>query len=410
MRRPHYAWAICLGGSLSLFTIMGLGINIFAIYQPFIIEQNAFSNVQGSLITTIRSLFSLFAMFTVNQLCARFGLRQVMTGGIVLLSLSCVCFGMANAFPLYCIAAALTGLAYGYGGMVPLSLVIGHWFQERRGFALGLASAGSGISTIFAPALVTRLIEERGVRTAFFVEAGVVLALACLVWLLVRNSPQDLAMEPYRRNGGRNTSGAAPKRLPPEGMNGLLWGLVLAVAFLLGGPGGPGFSHLTVLYSTSGYDSMMVAKILAYLGATLCVGKIICGQVYDALGGWWANFYIFGMYAVGFSLCCLAPLGKEILPFVAMTAFGLGVPISAVPFAVWARDLFGDDGYENAVRTLTVAYALGSLLFGPVPGALADWFGSYVPAYALFALILLGTMLVIQYVYHASGVRRKRAS
>ena len=74
--------------------------------------------------------------------------------------------------------------------------------------------------------------------------------------------------------------------------------------------------------------------------------------------------------------------------FAAMTLFGLGLPISAVTFAIWSADLFGDAQYEGAVRSLTVSYALGMLLFGPIPGLLADRFHSYVPAYALFALCL----------------------
>ena len=37
MKRPHYAWAVCLGSALSMFAIIGLGVNIFSIYQPYII-------------------------------------------------------------------------------------------------------------------------------------------------------------------------------------------------------------------------------------------------------------------------------------------------------------------------------------------------------------------------------------
>ena len=45
--RPHRAWAVCLGCSLALFTVMGLGVNVFTIYQPWIIQVHQFSNAQG---------------------------------------------------------------------------------------------------------------------------------------------------------------------------------------------------------------------------------------------------------------------------------------------------------------------------------------------------------------------------
>ena len=405
MRHPHYAWAVCLGGALSLFAIIGLGINIFSVYQPYIISQNGFTNAQGSMITTIRSLFVLLAMLTVNQLCARFGLRSVMTFGMGLMALSCLCFGLAGSFPAYCAAGALTGLAYGYGGMVPLSLVIGHWFRDRRSFALGLAAAGSGVSTIFAPAIITQIIEKQSMRAAFLLEGGFILALGVLVWLLVRSEPKDMGLEPYHLGG----TGAPlpPPRPASEGMSKTLWLGLLFAAFLIGAPAGPGFSHLTVLYTSSGYDSMAVAAMLSYLGFMICVGKLICGQVYDSLGGWRANFYTFGVFLVSFALCCMAPLGGMVLPFAAMTLFGLGLPISAIPFAVWAGDLSGDAGYESAVRSLTVAYAIGMLLSGPVAGILADRFGSYVPAYILFAALLGLSMVIVQYAYYKLKVGKR---
>ena len=407
MKRPHYAWAVCLGSALSMFAIIGLGVNIFSIYQPYIITQNGFTNAQGSLITTTRSLLTLFAMLTVNQLCARFGLRRVMAAGMGLMALSCLCFGLAGSFPVYCLAAALTGLAYGYGGMVPISLVINHWFRDRRGFALGLASAGSGVSTIFAPNIITYIIETRGMRAAFLLECGVILILGLVVWLLIRNAPEDKGLDPYHLGG---SDAPVPSVRPtPEGMNKVLWLGLLLAAFLVGGPAGPGFSHLTVLYTTSGYDSMAVATIIAYMGFMICVGKVACGQVYDMVGGWRGNFFICGMFFASFVLFCMAPLGSLILPFAAITLFGFGLPISSISLAAGAGDLLGDEGYESAVRSLTVAYALGMLLFGPVPGMLADRFGGYVPAYILFTALILLITAIVQYAYCKVGVGKKPA-
>ena len=168
-----------------------------------------------------------------------------------------------------------------------------------------------------------------------------------------------------------------------------------------------GFAHLTVLYDSCGYDSMTVAALVSYLGLVICAGKLICGQVYDALGGLLGNFYISGVFLGGFALCCMAPLGGKVLPFAAITLFGLGVPISALSFAVWAGDLLGDEGYESAVRSLTVAYALGMLAFGPVAGAAADWTGSYVPAYALFGGALAAATVIVQWAYLKLGAGKR---
>lgn len=138
MKRPHYAWMVCLGSALVLFSTIGLGVNVFTIYQPEIILANGFSNAQGSWITTTRSLFILAALLTVNQLCQRLGLRLVMTLGVVLLSLSYFCFGLATSFFTYCLAAALTGLATAMGAWSPSLWSSAPGSETRRGLALGL--------------------------------------------------------------------------------------------------------------------------------------------------------------------------------------------------------------------------------------------------------------------------------
>ena len=66
------AWLVCLGCGLALFTVMGLGINAFTVYQPYLLELEHFTNAQGSWITTARSLFGMLSMATADALCRRY--------------------------------------------------------------------------------------------------------------------------------------------------------------------------------------------------------------------------------------------------------------------------------------------------------------------------------------------------
>ena len=155
-----------------------------------------------------------------------------------------------------------------------------------------------------------------------------------------------------------------------------------------------------MLYTSSGYDSLFVAGLLSWLGAAISLGKILCGQVYDRLGGRGGNRFTFGTLLVSLVLCCLAPAGGVLLPVLAITTFGLGMSITAVSPARWAADLCAD--YESAVRTITVAFTAGIFVFGPLPGLLAGRLGSYVPAYIVFFVLLLAAFLILQ------GLYRKR--
>ena len=298
MNRPHYAWLVCLGGALTLLSTVGLGVNVFAVYQPEIIALRHFTNAQGSLITTVRSLFILIALLTVNRVCARLGLRRSMTLGVVLIALSCFCFGAARAFWQYCVAAAFTGLGYCYGGMVPLSLLIGRWFRLRRNLALGLASAGSGVASIAASPLLARVMEKQGLQAAFWWEGAVLIVLAAAVWLLVRSDPAQLGLEPL--------GGAAPKTDAPH--SGSFSGppaylAAMAAGFLIGGVGGPGFSHLTVHYATLGYAPLFLAGLVSASGVCICVSKVLCGQIYDRWGSVAGDGYCYLSGLAGTLLC-----------------------------------------------------------------------------------------------------------
>ena len=76
---------------------------------------------------------------------------------------------------------------------------------------------------------------------------------------------------------------------------------------------------------------------------------------------------------------------------------------------MWAGDFSRGADYDRLVKWLSTSYMLGALVTGPVPGILADRFGSYVPAYALFAGCLLCSMVLIQGVYIKLGVGKRPA-
>jgi len=406
LHRPHYAWIICLAGALSLSTVMGLGANVFSIYQPEILSFHQFTNAQGSWITTTRSLFILLTLMAVNQMCDRLGLRVVMTLGNLLMGLSCFSFALARTFPIYLFSAALLGIGYCLGGMVPLSLLIGNWFRDRRGLALGLASAGSGVSTVFAPSILSDLIRTRGLHAAFAWEGGVVLVCTGLIWLLLRSRPEDMGLEPYRTSAPDAAKVPAPV---PEicSDHPRAQRLVLFAALLIGGPVGPCFSHLAVYYTSEGFDSTLVALLISMMGLAICLGKILCGQVYDRLGGRMGNRFVFGTYLLGLVLCCLAPSQSIVAATAALILFSVGLSITAVSPAVWAQDLSLEENYAKLVRSFTMAYTAGMLLFGPIPGMIADRTGSYLPAYLLFTGFLLAAYLLVQGVYYRLGLGKR---
>ena len=231
------------------FVAIGLGSNLYSVYQPYIIVQNGFTNTQAAWIVTTRSLFIVLGMFTAGWLCARLGIRSTVTAAMLLMALSRFQFGAARTLPAYLAAAAVTGLAYSWGGMIPLSLLINRWFQD-----------------------------------AFWAEAAFVAAASAAVHLLVRDDPARLGLEPYRKTGDREPDRTPVLHPAPAGMTPLYWGLFLAAVFLIGAPTGIGISNIGVLFVTEGFDAATVALLVSCVGLAMIPGKMIYGELADRLG------------------------------------------------------------------------------------------------------------------------------
>ena len=65
----------------------------------------------------------------------------------------------------------LAGVSYGLGAMLPASILMLRWFLSRRGTAIGICAAGTGISAVVFSSILSALIERFSLRVCFYFEA-----------------------------------------------------------------------------------------------------------------------------------------------------------------------------------------------------------------------------------------------
>ena len=100
-------------------------------------------------------------------------------------------------------------LAYGLGAMLPASILMLRWFSSRRGTAIGICAAGTGISAVVFSSILSALIERFSLRVCFYFEALVSLLAAGRVFLLIRESPEACGLAPY---GTREEASSSEKQ------------------------------------------------------------------------------------------------------------------------------------------------------------------------------------------------------
>ncbi|MBS1828120.1 MAG: MFS transporter [Acidobacteria bacterium] len=168
----------------------GLGLVTEPLLQDFGLDRVGYATVN-----LWATLAGALLCLPVGGWVDRFGSRLVLTA--VLIALAATVLGMS----------AGTGLAVLYGGILftralgqsALSVVslalVGKWFSKRLNMAMGIYSLLVGMGFITAFPLVGQAVLNQGWRFAWGAVGWGVLALAPLVWLTVRNKPEEIGVE-----------------------------------------------------------------------------------------------------------------------------------------------------------------------------------------------------------------------
>ena len=406
MKKIHYGWCVCIGCALLLFCTSGLSINAFTVYQPYILELNGFTNTQTSSIITVRSFFAFISMLLTGLYYKKVSLRNGMAIAGLLIASGFLIFGFAENYLLYCIGAMCVGIGYGFGTMVPIAIVLEHWFVKKRTVAISICSAITGFSTLGIPSLLTEMIESYSLKITFISEAVFIAVLTAVSFILIRDYPTDKRLLPYGENADENhPDGILSKTL----LKRKHWIMLVPMLLLIGAMTNVGYSHLTVLSSSQGFDASTSALVVTVSGVSLTVGKMIYGWISERTGKYKSNF-IFGLVLLlGISLCCFIGTSKVRL-FTAMLFYGVGLALTTVGLTAWVGDFSSGEEYDKTVRYFQLGYAAGSFLFSSLPGILADKFsGSYIPAYVFFVFCTIYIIFTIQWVYKSTGQTKSYA-
>ena len=391
MKKHHYAWTICAAGTLLIFITMGAVSNGFSIYLPYIRDEFGLSNAQTSTLVTMRLVVAFFCMLLIGKYYELFEIRL---GGSLAAAFGAIAFtiySFASSFPMFALGAGVSGLAYGFGSMVPVSILMSRWFDDHKALAISICSAGSGLGSVVLPPVITGLLSALSMKTVFRLEAAFIIACALIIYLLIRNNPYDLGLTRLGENRDRLAQAAkdsaATRSLKAPLTKGVLI-LSCAGCFLMGAQGNPGIMHIPVLFTSEGFTAVFAATLMSIIGAALTVGKIIFGEVTDKIGGFKSSLIFFVILALGNGLCCLAGLGSPVLSLAAAFTLGFGYSVSTIGPSIWAGDLSSEFEFSKTVRTFQIFYSLGALITASVPGILADQFGgSYVPAFVMFTIM-----------------------
>lgn len=398
MKKEKYRWVICAGCTLVVLSISGLTKTGFSIYQPYLISAGGLRDTQVSALVMLFNACSLISFLPAVKIYNRIGIRMTIFLSVFSGGLSFFLYGIAESYVVYCAAAILSGTAYGVGGILPASILIRRWFQEHAGLALGICMAGSGIASAVGTPIITSLVERHSMQYSFKLEAVVMLLLAVVIWGMLRDWPDGLEEKKVEEEKVRANFAYVNRKEK----------LILYGSMIFLGSASVSTSFLPVLYKTEGFEAMTVSFLISLMGIVLMIGKCIYGQLADRIGEFRAGNLFYSMLGLSLLSCCFCRIGGTRLAVVTMILYGFGAATISVDIPLVAASVSAENSYAAVQQRMQVLFICGNIFFSYLPGVIAEYTHSYIPAFGMLTVTASTGFILLQCI--SWRVKRKKES
>jgi predicted MFS family arabinose efflux permease len=342
--------------------------------------------ISGAIAINI-ALFGLIGPFAAS-LMNRWGVRRLVLCALALLTVSVALTTQMKAqwqFTLlwgFCVGAG-TGIT----AMVLAVVVANRWFESRRGLVLGLLSAANATGQLLFLPVLARFIQASGWRSAALAVAGIAALVFVLVFLLMKDQPEELGLKPFGWQAaceGRTVAAKALEPLPALRLalrSPAFW--VLGGSFFMCGASTNGLvgTHLIPACHDFGISEVRAAGLLAMMGIFDIVGTTASGWLTDRFS---SRYLLFAYYSLrGLSLLflphTLASGGANLNWFAVF--YGLDWIATVPPTVRLTANAFGRENTGVVYGWIGAAHQLGASLAALVAGTLRTVMGDYRPSF-----------------------------
>lgn len=393
---PRRSREVLIGGFVGSLISVGLTIYLFGVFQDALVE--SFGTSVATLAwapTLFMAVSGILSPLVGRSLATRgrpgISIRRVMLAGALAIGIGLVLLSRMGS---------LVGAAVIFGTLVaPGAILFGpllgqsmitNWFGARRGWALGIVSAGTTVGGMLTPPLAASLIEAFGWRDAMAILGGLALAVGVptVLWL-VRDRPEDVGLtvdgigSSDQDLEGQSTSGGGEEpasetrtllRDPALWLLGMTFGLVFSAGTIS--------TVFTVPYASElGLPLLGGAFIASMRAGSAAIGKIVLGSLSDRLG---IRRVLFGVIAIEVLLTGLLVQTRDPVVFSVLgVAIGF-VGGSPLPLkAAFVGSIFGRTDFAAAMGLVQSVGVPFQLFMVPIAGLIYAATGTYAAVFGL---------------------------
>ncbi|MDR1427800.1 MAG: MFS transporter, partial [Bifidobacteriaceae bacterium] len=207
---PHRAWAILVACCALQAGALGILSNSAGIFLAPVSTDLGVGRGDLAIYMTIFAVAMTAGMPLAGRLLPRIDMRLILTVAYLFTVGPFALMSQFNAVYQWYIAAVVMGVAAAFVLLMPAPLMINNWFVAKKGLAMGIAMACSGLGGAIMGPVGTSFISGMGWRRAYLmmalISAVVVLPFSIFV---VRLTPACVGLKAYGAKEAEGGAGAS---------------------------------------------------------------------------------------------------------------------------------------------------------------------------------------------------------
>lgn len=380
--RNRRGWLIVASLFVALFVVFGGGYNTSGVFFAPMRKYFGWDSARQSSLQTILALTAGVTVPFFGWLLDKIEARFVISGGIVLAGGALILASLANSFGTLTLAYVGLGVAIAAATLLPAGLVIANWFDERRGLALGITTAGTSIGGMVMTLVAAHTIAAAGWRAGYIALAlPTFLIAAPLVALTVRTRPPG---EEHSAGESANPL-AAGLDIGPALRARSFW-MIAAAQFCYSLAGAGGTVHTVPYLIRAGFRPERAAEVFSVTFALASAGKFLMGLTADRLTGRVALAITLMLAALGQILVLGAHSDLMIAGYAVLYGTMSGAPLALIPMVI--AESFGLKRFGSVSGLTGIFITLGGAAGPLLGGLIVDRGWGYPVVFTLFSGVL----------------------
>jgi MFS family permease len=330
----------------------------------------------------------------VGNLVDRFGPRLLLSAGLIAVGGGVLLAAGSHAsWQFYLAYSVIAGIGFGTAATHVVSTIVSLTFTQRRGLAVGIATAGATAGQFIILPILGRVLENTDWRTSYLALGIAVLAVVPIVLVAIR---------PVRRTVGERREAALVEPLGQRLaflMRSPTFHLLFWSYFICGiTTSGVIEIHLIPYAVFCGFSIPEGTDALAILMAVNMGGMVLAGWLTDRMNRPLLLGGIYVLRALSFIVLMLVATPQDYALLVAFAAIFGVFDYSTVPVtASLAASHLGLKIMGLSMGLLSAGHALGAAVGSQMGGTLFDMFATYRWTWtvALLTALLAGVLCFI---------------